>query len=87
MGKLYKIIAFLFFIFVTFSFSADGELKTLFTIKSTSDFFTTDNLGNTYLIKGEEIKKYSQTGDLLKIFSNKTTGKITSLDATNPLRI
>ncbi|HXD94888.1 MAG TPA: hypothetical protein VNX01_16890 [Bacteroidia bacterium] len=87
MSKLYKIVAFLFFVFVAASFSADDELKILFTIKSTSDFFTTDNLGNTYLIKGEEIKKYSQTGDLLKIFSNKTTGKITSLDATNPLRM
>lgn len=87
MSKLYKAITFLFFGFVAFSFSADDDLKTLFTIKSTADFFTTDNLGNTYLIKGEEIKKYSQTGDLLKIFSNKTTGKITSIDVTNPLRI
>ena len=87
MNKLHKAIIFLFLVFATFSFSVDDELKTLFTVKSTSDFFTTDNLGNTYLIKGEEIKKYSQTGDLLKIFSNKTTGKITSLDATNPLRI
>src|SRR6201987_4573105 len=87
MNKLHKAAIFLFLVFVAFSFSADDELKTLFIIKSSSDFFTTDNLGNTYLIKGEEIKKYSQTGDLLKIFSNKTTGKITSLDATNPLRI
>ena len=87
MNKLHKAAIFLFLVFVAFSFSVDDELKTLFTIKSSSDFFTTDNLGNTYLIKGEEIKKYSQTGDLLKIFSNKTTGKITSLDATNPLRI
>ena len=86
MTKL-KTIAFLFFVLVAFSFSADGELTTLFTIKSNADFFTTDNIGNTYLIKGEEIKKYSQTGDLLKIFSNKTIGKITSVDATNPLRI
>jgi len=87
MIKLYKAAIFLFLVFVTLSFSADDELKALFTIKSNADFFTTDNLGNTYLIKGEEIKKYSQTGDLVKIFSNKTTGKITSLDATNPLRI
>ncbi|HKC68425.1 MAG TPA: hypothetical protein VKG26_09350 [Bacteroidia bacterium] len=87
MNKLRKAIVFLSFVFIAFSFSADDELKTLFTIKATADFFTTDNIGNTYLIKGEEIKKYSQTGDLLKIFSNKTTGKITSVDATNPLRI
>ena len=87
MSKLHKVVLFLFFVFIAFSFSADDDLKNLFVIKSNADFFTTDNLGNTYLVKGEEIKKYSQTGDLLKIFSNKTTGKITSLDATNPLRI
>src|SRR6201998_574176 len=87
MYKVYKAVSFLSLIFISLSFSADGELKNLFTIKASSDFFTTDNIGNTYLIKGDEIKKYSQTGDLLKIFSNKTTGKITSVDATNPLRI
>jgi hypothetical protein len=87
MNKLCKAVGCLFFVFSAFSFSPDDELKILFTIKSSADFFTTDNLGNTYLIKGEEIKKYSQTGDLLKIFSNKTLGKITSLDVTNPLRI
>src|ERR1700739_4560076 len=76
-----------FILFVIFSFSADDGFKPLFTIKAKSDSFTTDNLGNTYIIKGDEIRKYSQTGDLLKIFSNNTTGKITSVDATNPLRI
>lgn len=69
------------------SFSLGDGLKSLFTIKTKADFFTTDNLGNTYVIKGDEIKKYSQTGDLLKAFSNNTTGKIASVDATNPLRI
>lgn len=87
MNKWYKIISVLVFSLITFSFTADDELKTLFVIKSNADYFITDNLGNTYLIKGEEIKKYGQTGDLLKIFSNKTIGKITSVDATNPLRI
>ena len=87
MNKVYSTLSILAFALITFSFSADGELKNLFTIKSSADFFTTDNLGNTYLVKGEEIKKYSQTGDLLKVFSNKTTGKITSIDVTNPLRI
>ena len=75
------------FILISFAFVSDDPLKTIFTIKASADFFTTDNLGNTYLIKGEEIKKYGQTGELLKIFSNKTSGKITSLDASNPLRI
>ncbi len=87
MNKLYKAIAYLLFILISLSFSADDGWKDLFTIKSGADFYTTDNLGNTYLIKNEEIKKYNQSGDLFKIFSNKTLGKITFLDATNPLRI
>ncbi len=86
-GKLYKSLSFIIIVCMALSFTTDDGLKTLFTIKAKADFFTTDNLGNTYLIKGDEIKKYSQTGDLLKIFSNNTTGKIASLDATNPLRI
>jgi len=86
-SKLYKALSAIALLFITFSFSADDGFKPLFTIKVKADSFTTDNLGNSYLIKGDEIKKYSQTGDLLKIFSNNTTGKIASLDATNPLRI
>lgn len=87
MNKLYKILSVLFFFLIMCSFVADDELKNLFTIKSSADFYTTDNLGNTYLINNEEIKKYNQAGELFKTFSNKTLGKITFLDATNPLRI
>ncbi|MHB8260552.1 MAG: hypothetical protein ACYDCN_01955 [Bacteroidia bacterium] len=87
MSKLYKVVAVVALMLMALSFAADDGLKTLFVIKTKADFFTTDNLGNTYIIKGDEIKKYSQTGDLLKIFSNNTTGKIASVDATNPLRL
>ena len=86
-NNLYKAFSIIAIVFILLSFSADDGLKPLFTIKTKTDFFTTDNLGNTYVIKGDEIKKYSQTGDLVKIFSNNTTGKIASVDATNPLRI
>jgi hypothetical protein len=70
-----------------FSFTAGDTLKTLYVIKSKADFFTTDNFGNTYLIKSDEIRKYNPSGDLLKIYSNKNLGKITSVDASNPLRV
>src|SRR5437867_3559374 len=85
-GRLTKFFSFLLVV-LCLSFTADDTLKTLFTIKSKADFFTTDNFGNTYLVKGEEIKKYSASGDLLKIYSNKTMGKITSIDASNSLRL
>ena len=70
-----------------FSFTADDSLKTLYTIKVKADFFSTDNFGNTYLVKGDEIRKYNPSGDLLKIYSNKNLGKITSIDASNALRL
>jgi hypothetical protein len=69
------------------SFTTDDTLKNLYTIKAKADFFTTDNFGNTYLVKGDEIKKFNPQGDLLKIFSAKNLGKITSIDASNPLRV
>lgn len=85
---LYKLSWAMTCLFITASFkSAEDNLKPLYTIKAKADFFTTDNLGNTYIIKGDEIRKYGQTGELLKIFSNNTTGKIASVDASNPLRI
>ncbi|MFL5751805.1 MAG: hypothetical protein ACJ76F_00240 [Bacteroidia bacterium] len=68
------------------SFTADGW-KALFTIKTRSDFFTSDNIGNIYTVKADEIRKYNTNGDLLKIYSNKKLGKITSVDASNPLRV
>src|ERR1700758_5875448 len=82
----YKFFFFLSLLFF-FSFTADDNLKTIYTIRSKADFFTTDNFGNTYLIKAEEIRKYTATGDLLKIYSNKNLGKITSVDASNSLRL
>ncbi len=69
------------------SLTSDEELVILFSIPSKSDFFTTDNFGNSYLIKGDEMKKYSATGELLKVYSAKSLGKITTIDASNPLRV
>ena len=80
-------LSFLLILLSCFSFTADDPLKTLFTIKAKADYFTTDNFANTYLVKADEIRKYNPTGDLLKIYSNKNLGKITSIDASNPLRL
>lgn len=80
-------IYFFLIILACLSFTNDEKLKDLYTIRSKADFFTTDNFGNTYLVKADEIRKYNPQGDLLKIFSAKNLGKITSVDATNPLRV
>jgi len=74
-------------ILICFCFTTDNTPKYLYTIRSAADFFSTDNFGNTYLVKGDEIKKYNPQGELLKIFSAKNLGKITSIDASNALRV
>jgi len=82
----HKIFISLLFLFCL-SFTNDETLKTLYSIKTPADLFSTDNFGNTYFVKGDEIKKYNAQGELLKIFSAKNLGKITSIDASNPLRV
>lgn len=56
-------------------------------IPTTSSYFTTDNLGDSYLLHGNVLEKYDSGGNLLKNFSNKNLGNITSLDASNPLKV
>jgi hypothetical protein len=57
------------------------------TINGGTDQFTTDNLGNAYLVNGSSIQKFDDAGKFQKEFSNKNFGAISSADATNPLRI
>ncbi len=61
--------------------------KPTYKIKQVYDYFTTDNIGNTYLVNGEELIKYNNTGVLFKKYSNKRYGNITKTDATNALKI
>ena len=52
--------------------------------------FTTDNLGNIYLVYDQEIKKivpYPQANTLKISFSEPSLGKVASIDAFNPMRI
>ncbi len=48
---------------------------------------TTDNLSNIYLINNDVLQKYDPQGNLMKTYSNKTFGRINTVDASNPLRI
>jgi hypothetical protein len=51
--------------------------------------FSVDNLGNIYVINGEnQLKKISPRGDSLAVFNDvRRYGKIGSIDVTNPLKI
>ena len=56
-------------------------------IEVTSKSIISDYLGNVYTIDDNEIAKYSAAGVLISSFSDKNAGTITSVDASNPLRV
>ena len=51
--------------------------------------FTTDNLGNIYLLTAtNQIKKVNEKGDSIAVYNDvRRYGKIYSIDATNPLKV
>ncbi len=55
-------------------------------IKGAFDRFTTDELGNVYALRGDELKLFSPEGKQLARNSVKTFGEITCIDAFSSLR-
>ena len=77
---------FILLIFISVSFT-QGDKKAQVEIISPLDFFTTDNLGNIYTVKNDEVVKFLPNGKFFARYSNLKLGKIASIDATNPLKI
>lgn len=69
----------------------DSILKVSLVQKITGDIidFTTDNLGNVYLLNsGNQIKKVNERGDSIAVYNDvRRYGKIYSIDASNPLKV
>ncbi|MFZ5554608.1 MAG: hypothetical protein ACOZCO_15920 [Bacteroidota bacterium] len=85
-----KKIIFLLSLLISISVNAQDSLvsfQSVFSIKGPCSHFTTDNLGNIYTVHKDRITKYSPQGDSLCSQSFKWMGEITSIDATNALRI
>jgi hypothetical protein len=76
---------FFFFLLNSHFLVSAQDLITRIEIKA--DCFTTDNLGNVYVVKGHELKKYDPNGKFIITYSDKSLGTITSVDATNFLKI
>jgi len=76
-------ILFVFCLFFVLAFNAVKKT----TIKTKLDYFTTDNIGNIYIISGDELIKFLPSGKFLGRYSNLKLGAITNVDATNPLKI
>jgi hypothetical protein len=76
-------ILFLFILCCSFKFSDQKPL----TIKAKYNYFTCDNLGNIYTVHDDELVKYLPSGKFFTRYSNLKLGDITSVDATNPLKL
>jgi hypothetical protein len=72
--------------FICSSFKANDYIL-LKTIEGNFDFFTTDKMGSIYVVKGSSLYKYDALGNLLKTFSEKSHGDITSVDASDPFKL
>ncbi len=56
-------------------------------IPSEGGSFTTDNLQNVYVYRGNSIKKYDARGNMLFNYSDKNYGAISYVDANDPLKL
>jgi hypothetical protein len=65
----------------------ESTYRLINTIDTKAEAFTSDNIGNFYLYNKSEILMYDSTGFLKNRFSDKSLGKITSVDVRNPLKI
>lgn len=77
---LYTFLAF-------FSFLAQEGTKTINTIDIPADYITTDRLGNLYIIKNNNLWKYSSDGDSISSYNTVQFGPISFVDATDPYKI
>lgn len=74
-------------LFTHISYGQD-ELIFQKSIPCNSSLFTTDAIGNLYVIKSNNtLVKYNAEGDSIGLFNEVRNGKITHIDATNPLRL
>lgn len=65
----------------------NSDFTHLWTIPVKGEQLMTDNLGNPLVIDKDVLNKYLDNGTFYRTYSNKRLGKISSLDAMNPLKI
>jgi hypothetical protein len=56
-------------------------------INENADFISTDLFGNLYIVNGKKLSKFNNNGEIEKTYQNNNLGKISSIDATDPMRI
>jgi len=85
-SKYLKQLLFIITVCFSFSFIQNDQPKKLL-IKTKLSYFSTDNIGNIYVVKEDELIKYLSAGKLFARYSNLKLGNITTVDATNPLKL
>lgn len=72
--------------FICFAFIVQDQPNRM-VIKTKSDYFAVDNIGNILAVNQDELVKYLPTGKFFTRYSNLKLGNITTVDATNPLKL
>ena len=85
-NKYFKILIPAILLCLSFAFVKQDKPKRQ-VIKTKLNYFTTDNIGNIYTVKEDELVKFLLSGKLFNRYSNLKLGGITSIDATNPLKL
>ncbi|MCK4570141.1 MAG: hypothetical protein KAT76_07610 [Bacteroidales bacterium] len=77
------VIALLAIIFIA---AGDAYVETR-QIKVQGDFIRSDELGNVFLVKDNQLIKYSSSGEVLHTYSNLYSGEISFVDTHDPFKI
>lgn len=78
----------LLFLFTSWKCEAIDSLKLLKSIPIHGILLSTDPLGNTYVVKeNNSLIRFNSKGDSTGLFNEIKKGKITQIDASNPLRV
>ncbi|MDF2438200.1 MAG: hypothetical protein K0Q95_2576 [Bacteroidota bacterium] len=75
------------FLFLSLNGFSQGKFKLLTSIALEARFFTTDNLGNMYVVTKNELIKFNKSGKELYKYSTKKFGSISGVDASNMMKI
>lgn len=72
--------------FLSLSFRT-GDYLLIKSIPIKASFLTTDQFSNCYIISDNQLIKYDSMGNFFANYSAKTLGSLTSIDASNPMKL
>lgn len=67
--------------------TSPAEWKKIWSVPFKADQIECDPLDQVYALHGAELTKFKTDGSVFRVYSNKTLGKITKADCSNPLKI